>query len=150
MSRYTKAARGYVYLVQDAGSGVFKVGQTRDLRHRLQMLAARHGRPLRVIWYVVTNDCERLERRLICDWQPWLSAGREWFDLPSDRVAEFRATTVVNYADETPVQRRPGEIDLALRHLPRKRGGHTPGVIAVGGLIPYRFRGRRVRRAAVA
>lgn len=98
---YGRDPSGWVYLIGDlAQSDIYKVGCTAYLRGRLLDIASL--RPIRLVWYILTNGARDLERHIHEMWGPCQVRG-EWFRLDEPQVRDFKAVRVVNWKLRPPM-----------------------------------------------
>jgi hypothetical protein len=90
-----------VYLLECLPGGVFKLGQTWDLRRRVVENATRYG-AVRLIGYIVTNDPLETERYIQRNWRQWRVDTRELYRLPPDAVRQVTTVRVVNWYGKEP------------------------------------------------
>ena len=86
---------GVVYLLEDANrTGTYKVGRTESLDTRLADI--NKVRPVRLVWYILTNHTLWLERHVMIHWSDCHEEG-EWFRLAPEQVRWFRSFRAVNW-----------------------------------------------------
>lgn len=120
----------YVYLIEQDGTGYYKIGISRDPHKRLAALQTSNGHKLLLLLTVEVKDARRLEGMLHHRFAEFRCEG-EWFDLPVVAVDEIKfwlsavachATTTAIYEHETEtvtkIIRVPKESTLmAVRHV---------------------------------
>jgi hypothetical protein len=92
---------GVVYLIEDMQQpGLYKVGYGRHLRTRLLAIACL--RPVRLVWYIVTNEARVLEAHIHRMFAGNRAKG-EWFRLTETQVATFKTVRTVNWKEFAPI-----------------------------------------------
>lgn len=87
---------GFVYLVRDTVTGLYKVGMSTQLYSRLRLLAASSSNELVIVAYTATNNPSFLERDWKREWWDHHVFG-EWFRLSEDHANHFRSIKNVRY-----------------------------------------------------
>lgn len=83
-------ASGYVYLLCDANSDLYKIGVTRgSIENRLKKLQTGNGNEIHVVSYFKCSNPFRIEKVLHRYFKPQ-NALNEWFSLASDDVLNFK------------------------------------------------------------
>ena len=86
----TRRSTGYVYLMDDAGSGAQKIGQSVDPKRRLGELKSPSGAKPKIACTIPTYNMKALEDSLHAAYAsqnlPNSGAGREWFKLSASQV----------------------------------------------------------------
>lgn len=89
---YTLRQPGYVYLVNQVGTALYKIGATtqQNPMHRVTQLQSSHrGVALQLILAIPTADCFGFEKQLHDEFGKHRMYG-EWFRLDSDALAQLR------------------------------------------------------------
>jgi hypothetical protein len=81
----------YTYLIQDC-NGLIKIGQSKNVKKRIQQLQTAHGKKLKLLAYCLAD--KYLEKRLHRMFFFHRKQG-EWFDCSSEIK-----TTIINYMRE--------------------------------------------------
>lgn len=86
----TSRSTGYVYVMDDAGSGAQKIGMSVDPKRRLGEIKSPSGAKPKIVCTIPTYNMKALEDSLHTAYAtqnlPNTGAGREWFNLSSSQV----------------------------------------------------------------
>jgi hypothetical protein len=86
----TTRSTGYVYVMDDAGSGAQKIGLSIDPKRRLGEIKSPSGTKPKIVCTIPTYNMKALEDSLHAAFAtqnlPNTGAGREWFNLSSSQV----------------------------------------------------------------
>lgn len=84
--------RGYVYLICDANSNMYKIGMTKGtIEKRIKTLQTGNANELHIVKYYHTDFPFKMESMLHLRFK-WKQVLNEWFDLTDDDVFDFEQT----------------------------------------------------------
>ena len=93
---------GYVYILQNGDTNVFKVGKAVDLQKRLRTLGTGNPEPLNEFDVIETehySQCETYLHHRLRSRKVTRGEGNEWFEIDPDELAEL-IEDARNYVDE--------------------------------------------------
>ena len=79
---------GYVYLLWQKGSSLYKFGKTENLNTLLPNRKTYNPMELVKLGIIETHDYSNVEKRLMAKWKDYRFNG-EWFDISPDKVPEL-------------------------------------------------------------
>ncbi len=94
--------QGYVYLIQLADTGIYKIGRTKDMQKRLEELQRTRSASLTLVAYGWKRDAYSLEQKLHRRYDVWQQERRsEWYALTSKQAKDVASiittdSTVLN------------------------------------------------------